>query len=73
MIEHGIHIRREYTLIRIVHLYSGVGPPKEGLGQIGSIIHPTLNLQIGTTWTQCKASHTLLVEHAFHLVHPYRH
>ena len=70
MIEHGIDIGWEHTLIGIVHLDSWVGPPQECLRQIGTIAYTTLNLEISTAWAQRKASHTLLVEHALHLVYP---
>ena len=46
MIKHRIDIGWEYALIGIVHLDSGIGPPKECLWQGG---HPALNLQIGTS------------------------
>ena len=48
MIEDGIHIRWEHTLIGIVHLNSRIRPPKEGLRQIGAVAHTSLNLEIGT-------------------------
>ena len=50
MIENGIYIRWENTLILIVHLYRRISPPKEGLWQIGAIIHTTLYLEISTPW-----------------------
>ena len=71
MIEHSIDIGWEHTLIVIVHLYSWVCPPQEGLRHVGAIAHTTLNLQISTTRTKCKSCHTLLVEHTLHFVHPY--
>ena len=73
MIEYGIHIRREHALIGIVHLYGGIGPPEKGLWQTGAIGYSSLNLQIGTAGAQCEACHTLLMEHALHLVHPHRY
>ena len=73
MIEHGIDIRRKHTLVGIVHLHGGIGPPEEGLRQRRTVRHATLNLQIGTAGTQRETSHPLLVEHALHLVHPHRH
>ncbi len=73
MIKDSIHIRWEHALILIIHLHSRIRPPQEGLGQIGTIIHATLNLQIRATRTKREASHTLLVEHALHLVHPHRY
>ena len=73
MIEHGIHIGWEHTLVLIIHFYGRVCPPKEGLGQVRTVKHPSLNLQIGTARTQCKACHALLMEHTLHLVNPHRH
>ena len=72
MIEDGIDIRWEHALVGIVHLHSRIRPPQESLGQRGSVRYTALNLQIGTTRTKRKARHSLLVEHALHLVHPYR-
>ena len=73
MIEHGVYIRWEHTLIGIVHLDGRIGPPKEGLRQIRTVTNSTLNLEIGAARTQRKARHTLLVEHPLHLVHPDGH
>ena len=73
MIEDGIHIGGEHTLILVVHLNGRVGPPKERLGQAGTIAHPPLNLQISTAGSECEARHSFLMEHALHLVHPYRY
>ena len=73
MIEHSIDIGREYTLIRVVHLDGGVCPPQERLRQWSAVRYAPLNLQIGTTRAQRKACHALLMEHALHLIHPYRH
>ena len=71
MIEHGIDIGWKHTLVGIVNLDSGIGPPQEGLRQIGAIANATLNFEISTTRAQGKACHTLLVEHTLHLVYPY--
>ena len=71
MIEHGIDIGWEHTLVGIVNLNGWVGPPQECLRQIGAIADATLNFEISTTRAQGKACHTLLVEHALHLVYPY--
>ena len=73
MVEYGIDIRGEDTLVVVVYLYRGIGPPEEGLRQAGPVRHLPLNLEIGTAGTQGEASHALLVEHAFHLVHPDGH
>ena len=51
MIEDGIHIRREYTLVFIVHLDCWVSPPEESLRQRGTVAHTALYLQIGTART----------------------
>ena len=73
MIEHGIDVGREYTLIGIVYLYSGVSPPEEGLRHVGTVVEHTVDLQIGTPWAQGEACHTFLMEHLLHLAHPYGH
>ena len=70
MIEDGVHIRREDALIGVVHLHSGIGPPKERLRQGCTIADTPLYLQIGTARTQREASSTLLMEHPLHLVYP---
>ena len=70
MIEHGIDVRWEHTLISIIHIHSGIGPPQEGLRHIGTVVETAFDFQIGTTGTQGKASHSLLVEHLLHLAHP---
>ena len=71
MIKHCINIRWEHALIFIIHLYRRICPPKKSLRQIGAIANTTLYLQIGTARTQCKSSHTFLVEHTLHLIYPY--
>ena len=71
MVKHGIDVLREHTLVIIVHCYSRVGPPKESLRHVGAIIETTLDFEISLARTKCESSHTLLMEHLFHLVHPY--
>ena len=73
MIEHSIDVRWEHTLIGIIHLHCGVGPPKEGLWHIGTVVQTALDFQVGTARTQREACHSLLVEHFFHFAHPYTH
>ena len=73
MIEHRIDVGWEDTLILVVHLDGGIGPPQESLRQRRAVRHTTLNLEIGTTGAQREACHSFLVEHALHLVHPHRH
>ena len=73
MVEHGIHIGWEDTLIGIVHLDGWVGPPEEGLGHIRAVIEHSLYFKIGTSGTQGESRHSLLMEHLLHLAHPYGH
>ena len=49
VVEDGIDVRREHTLVGIVHLDGRIGPPEEGLRHISAIIEHALDLQIGTT------------------------
>ena len=37
MVEHRIDIGREHALILVVNLHGWIGPPKEGLRQIGTV------------------------------------
>ena len=71
MIKYSIHIRREHALIFIIYLYCRISPPQECLRQIGAIANTTLYLQISTARTKRKTSHTLLMEHTLHLIHPH--
>ena len=73
VVKHRIHIGWKHTLVCVVHLNCGVCPPQESLRQIGAVRHTPLDFQIGTAWTQGESRHSLLVEHPFHLVHPYSH
>ena len=73
MVEDGIHIGWKDTLILIVHLDGRICPPKEGLRQRCAVAHTSLYLKIGTTGSECETCHALLMEHLFHLVHPYRY
>ena len=73
MVEHGIDVGREHTLVLVVHLHSRVGPPKEGLRHVGAVVEAAFDFQIGTARAQREACHTLLVEHLLHLAHPHAH
>ena len=73
MIEDGIHVWREHSLIGIVHLDGRVRPPQESLRQRGAVAHASLYFKIGTAGPERKAGGTFLVEHPLHLVHPHRH
>ena len=72
MIEHGIDVGREHTLVLVVYLYGGVGPPKEGLRHIGTVVEAAFDLEIGATGAQREARHAFLMEHLLHLAHPHR-
>ena len=73
MVEHRVDIGREHALILVVHLHGWIGPPKEGLRQTGTIRDAAFDFQVSTTRAQRKTGHTLLMEHALHLIHPHRH
>ena len=73
MIENGVHIGWEHTLIGIVHLDGRIRPPEECLGQVCAVRYASLDFEIGTTRAQGETCHAFLVEHALHLVDPYRH
>ena len=73
MIEHGIHIARKDRLVMFVDRHRRIRPPKECLRQGSRIINLALYLQHGTSRTQGKARHPLLVEHPFPLAHPDHH
>ena len=72
MVEHGIDVGRENTLVLVVHLHGGVGPPKEGLRHIGTVVETALDLEVGATGSQREARHALLMEHLLHLADPHR-
>ena len=71
MIEYGIDIWREHTLVIIVHSHGRVRPPEESLRHVGAVVELTLDFQVSLAWAQGKACHTLLVEHLFCFAHPY--
>ena len=71
MVEHGIDVRGEHTLVFIVHCHSGVCPPEEGLRHIGAVVQHSLYLKECASWTKCESRHSLLVEHTLLLVHPH--
>ena len=71
MVEYGIDIRREYTLIIIVHSHGWIRPPEESLRHIGTVVELSLDFQISLARAQGKARHSLLVEHLFCFAHPY--
>ena len=73
MVEHGIDVGWEHALVVVVHLYGGVGPPKEGLGHVGAVVEHALDFEVGAAGTQGEAGHAFLVEHFLHLAHPYGH
>ena len=73
MVENGIDVGWEHTLVLIIHLHGRIGPPKESLRQRRTVAHAPLYFKIGTTGTKRKARCPFLMKHTLHLVHPYRH
>ena len=63
MIGDVIDIRREETLIRLMHARGDVGPPEEGLHRLRAVVGADLELDHGFARMQADAVH------AFHAGH----
>src|ERR1700754_1033000 len=70
VVKNGIHIRWEYRLIEIIHLYRRIGPPKKGLGEGSPVKNPALYLQVCFVGIEGKTSHSLCPEHHLDLIDP---
>ena len=70
VVEHGVDVRREHRAVKIVDRHGGVGPPEEGLRQLGGVVEFALYLEVCAAGAQGEACHPLLVCHALQLVDP---
>ena len=73
VIEDGVHVGREHTLVGVVHVHRRVSPPEEGLGQLCRIVEHSLYLEVGAAGPQGEACHAFLVEHPLPLADPDGH
>ena len=46
MVVHGAYVGRKYALGVVIHRHGGIGPPQEGLGQVGAVVQLTPDLDI---------------------------
>ena len=70
MVEHGIHIGREYRLILIVDHNCRVGPPKESLRMRSTVVQFNLDLKIRLVGIESEPGHSFRAEHTLYLTAP---
>ncbi|CCY64377.1 unknown [Prevotella sp. CAG:1124] len=73
VVEHCVDVWRENALVVVVYCHGGVGPPQECLRHFGAVVEHSLYLEVCVSGPESESCHALLVEHALHFAHPYRH
>ena len=68
-----MYIRRKNRLIKIIHCYCRICPPKKSLRKWRWIIKTTFNFKNCLTRMQGKTCHPFLVKHFFILTYPNRY
>ena len=71
VIEHRIHIRREYRMIMVIDHHCRVGPPQESLRERRTIINLHFNFYISLARIKRKSLHTFSTKHSLHFIAPY--